>query len=545
VISPRYSTKLLILLATNLLVAHLGLAWEREEHRTLAGDCLRQIISESNFDFDPDTILWQGRSFEDLCAWSARKDRKLSRFHQRGHTVLQQLSVLSEKDLENKLHDHFGKPESLVADSSLPPIASAESSSKNVLYNYLVHHQIALHYAAYAGGVARDSNEALLRALSYEAMAHGYLGDAFSSCHLLLPDRNLFSLIHPFNTREVHEHYRYYGIYVINSRGEVWQTFGDGLLQWYQKTWEHVREACLCSLRELFLVYCNSSEESRCSEALNDWCDKQVIEGNRAQIVNQWLQMMKGSDYYSILKMPTLLLLPMVVTATWSQWTEEIDAHGIHKRKNYLQLSDKGYHDPDLHGIDQEFLYARVDVPEWMVFSELEYNSPMDLIREDPNVASVRYYQNRKVAPSYIGGLFIVGGGYLGYSSNLESTVSLGMGYAFVDEIVKFRKLPDLRRISIEVTYQPTVGDKARKIISPYLAFQIYLPRLLSLHIETGYAYGLESPYKQAGARAAFGVSSQTLNLGFIYIGATVRLMYQVLYLDEIVKGPMLEFVFH
>ena len=521
-------------------------AWEEAEHRSLSGSCLLQVVTECGFGCDPDMILWQEMSFADLCAWMARKDRKLSRFQQRGQTVMQQMAVLNQEHIEKILREHVGWPDTTKTDSQpWPPITSAELSSRNVLCNYLVHHLIALHYGARAGRAAKYRDEAWRRALIYEAMAQGYLADAYSSCHLLPPDRNVFSLLHPFNTRQVHDHYRNFGIYVIDSLGHVWQTYGDGLLYWYGPTLKQVRSACLASLRELLFVYYHTDPTSPLPAALQGWFAEQTTMENIADPVQKWLQVRDGADYYSLIKMPTLLRLPMVVTATWSERLAKTDEHGIHLRKHYPQLREEGLHDPDLHGIDREFLYSRSDVPDWLEFSRLKEESPAELIRYSSDVASVRYTQNRRKAPSYFGGLLMVGGGYLGHTSPLEGTATFGVGFGLVDEIIEFRKLPDIRRISLEVSYQPTVGLDMRKVISPYLAFQIHIPRKLSLHIETGYAYGLEAPHKEAGARAAFGISSSTLPLGFIYIGSTVRLKYQVMYLEKIIKGVMVEFVFH
>jgi hypothetical protein len=44
---------------------------------------------------------------------------------------------------------------------------------------------------------------------------------------------------------------------------------------------------------------------------------------------------------------------------------------------------------------------------------------------------------------------------------------------------------------------------------------------------------------------ASFGVASSTLPLGFTNIGTAIRLKYRVMYLEDIVGGVILEFVFH
>jgi hypothetical protein len=253
---------------------------------------------------------------------------------------------------------------------------------------------------------------------------------------------------------------------------------------------------------------------------------------------------MSGADYYAVLRMPTLMHLPMVVTATWSLQLPEVDRHGIHGRKHFLQFREEGLYDPELRAIDQDFLYSRSAVPDWLVFDELEEMVGSELIRSKKELSSVEFVQDRRKRPSYFGGLFMIGNGYMGGSGG-EGTISVGAGFAIVDEIFEFRRLPDIRRISLEVSYQPTVGEEDREIISPYLAFQVHVPKTVSLHIESGYAYGLKAPYKQSGARAAFGLCTPTLPLGFTYIGAIARLKYEVLYLEEIVQGFVIEMVLH
>jgi hypothetical protein len=77
------------------------------------------------------------------------------------------------------------------------------------------------------------------------------------------------------------------------------------------------------------------------------------------------------------------------------------------------------------------------------------------------------------------------------------------------------------------------------------LSFQLVIPKGPGLHIETGYAWGLSAPHRERGARAAFGIATPTLPLGLSYLGAAIRVKYQVLYLEEIIEGPLIECVLH
>ena len=552
--AARASLLMLFVLAMLLAGTVPCRGWQQPEHAEMAELCLRQVIDECGLDLDCRAVVWQGRTFAELSAWSAREDRKSTRFQRRGQTVLEQLRGLSREQLAAALASHLGDTEATASSEASgeviwPEISPAELPSRNVLGNYLVHHLIALHYGQRAGQLPERHDEAWSHALAYEAMALGYLCDAFSSSHLLMRDRNFFSLLHPFNSRQAHDHFRGVGVYVLDSRGEVWQTFGDGLLFWYRSTREHVQEACLSSLRELLVVYSFAGGVSEPPASLAEWMSDWLAEfAPRADVpsaVRAWLATQDGDHYYTVLQMPTLLRLPMVVAATWSRKLPGSDEFGVHLRRHYPQLREDGCHDPDLHGIDPAFLQARAAVPDWLVLPGLPSEDPGALVRNDREVASVRFIQERQAPPSFTGGLLVLGGGWFGLERTGTAGGTFGVGFGLIDEMIPFRRLPNLRRISLELSYQPHVGEEGRKILSPAVAFQIHLPRLFSLHIESGYAYGMETPYLQKGPKTAIGFSTQTLPLGFIEIGVALRAKYQVLYLDDIVSGAFLEIVLH
>jgi hypothetical protein len=62
-------------------------------------------------------------------------------------------------------------------------------------------------------------------------------------------------LLESANQEQAHAARSGAGAFVINGRGDAWQTFGDRLLGWYAPSAEHVLEACASSLRELFVVW--------------------------------------------------------------------------------------------------------------------------------------------------------------------------------------------------------------------------------------------------------------------------------------------------
>jgi len=518
--------------------------WTIEEHQKLTNDCLHQVISEYRIDFPFDSPIRGDMNFGEVSAWSARDDGDPKRNHRRGMTIQQQLSDLKRETIEAFLAEH-AEDRRDADPARWPPVVPVETGIDNVICNYLVHHLIALHLSEQAGRTGGFEDEVWRRALCFEAIAQGFLADAFSSSHMLARETNLLTWLHPFNTKLSHDHYRNFGLYVMDSCGDIWQTFGDGLMYWFSATLTHVQGASLWSLRELMLVYFLSHAESELPLASSDWCPEPTTGASGEAMVRHWLQVRDGVEYYSVMKMPALVRLPMIMTAAWRLKQGEKERNGIRRARYFLQFREEGLHDPDLGGIDLDFLYSRSAVPDWLVFPELETSTPASLIRSNKDVASVRFIQDRSKPPSFMGGLLIAGVGYMGRGTTFEFTPTYGVGFGLVDEFIPFRRLPNLCRISLEITYQPSVAKHRRKILSPSLAFQIHVPRKVRFHFETGFAYGLESPYTNNGVFAAIGLCTPTVPLGFTYIGFITRLKYKVLYVDEVLGGVFLEIVLH
>lgn len=533
----------------------------KEEHErwclTLSPLCIRKI-------------LWMDKSFGRVTSGSVGDDLSYARFQERGRTILEQLQLLDSSRIGAIFGEDVGK-RGIGTFSKLP---SAEISDANVIVNYLVHHLIALRHASEAGIQGGNGAASLERALIFEAISQSYLIDAFSAGHILVPLSDKISFLHPRNNKEAHNFYNGQGVYVLNSRGEAWQTFGDRLLEWYAPTFRHIFEACCTSLRELFLAYYVSAQAAILPQKLELWAKSVAGEKPISIMVNEWLTAHNGQRYYSDFKMPSLLLPPMPVSATWSLRMRDADEHGIHHRKHYPQIratsEDPGFHDPSLDGIDDEFLYQMESLPEWMQpqawlppdslrgkkFTELlphrRKSLAGNLIKRDKNVASVRYMQERYYAPMYWGLLFHAGGGYLLDSGTSSGIWSAGVGYA--PALALLPDVPLLDRLSLDLTYTQFTENNPRRLLSisgglslglyPYrVGTKKHFRYLEYLRLEGGYVWGLRSLLKSHGALLALGLESGIIPLGFTYAGISLRLKYQLMLLRNTLHGVSLDFI--
>lgn len=527
-----------------------SLAWEKDEHRQIADEAFAAVVAECGLEIQQmfmtpsaetrsvrlGKTLWRGQTFGEISAWASGKDVSRSRFHERGRTIAQQLASLSASTIEAIWSEQ-------IKTDPWPPLLSAELPKHNVMANYIVHHITALRFAQIAGQEKESGEETLRRALVYEAMAQSFLADTFSSGHMLVPLNDAFSKLHPINNREAHDFFRNEGAYVLNSRGDVWQTFGDKLLYWYAPTHRHVLEACVTSLRELFLVFYVSKNTETMPEGLKEWAQSLSPGTSVEEMVKNWTGIQDGEKYYSDVRMPALLLLPVPVSATWSVRSDEVDEHGIHRRKHYPQLRERGLHDPDTEGMDLDFLYPKEAVPEWMIPDFLANHAPADIVKSYPDIASVRYIQPRDFPPSYKGTLFHLGGGTIFDSHGSGFGSMAGLGYGLTDELFVFNK------ISLDLKVMPSFDEGRRFLISPTFGFGLNLPAPFKLwkayRFEIGYAFGLRSPYGENGWNLAFGIESPTIPLGFTYSGLTLRLLYRTYHLERTIQGIFFELVVH
>ena len=187
-----------------------------------------------------------------------------------------------------------------------------------------------------------------------------------------------------------------------------------------------VFEACATSLRELFLVYFTSTENVEIPVNLAKWARSISPEITSEELSSLWLSDNDGVKYYSEIKMPALLYIPMPVCATWSVRTETQDEYGIHLRKNYPQLMEDKFHDPDLDEVDLGFIYSKYSMPGWMIPEFLPGDSLNNLIKYNPEIASVHYIQNRNFPPSFKGYLLTAGVTYV-FTNDDNSGIFVGI----------------------------------------------------------------------------------------------------------------------
>ncbi len=517
-----------------ILARELGGSYDRELRQLSlpAGDAAELVV-----DFGE-------RGFGETAAASVDDDDP-GRQHPLGSTLYTELTSLSAEDLQQFLEAEKGK-----------------APGGNVSARFLAHHWRALHLAQAAGqgagqGVGQDAGqdagqdegqrasatrELLLRkALLEEALALSHLMDAFSSGHFFYPGRDLFDWLHRTNNSERHRRLRFLGAYVMDSRGSAWQTFGDGLLRWHPKTQEMVGSAVLTALREFFLVYFGEAPPS----GLARWRDEHSPLDDARAWVASWLEPRDGTVYYEEFRIPSLMRVPMEIRASWSERDGSRIEHGIASRHHWPQLQDSGGHDP---GFFEEFvreLPREDEQPDWLRFPRLSNATPEALVLEDAEVASVRFDQQRRLPPTFKGGLLIVGGGRNLDGEDSTWLLTGGLGWGIADRLLPLRRLPVLQRMSVEMRghWNPEASD-AYGVFA--LATQLNTGRWPgALHLELGLADGWQGRYTSWGLHLGIGLASSSVKLPGIYAGGMVRLRYSVAYMGEAMHSVLLDFLVH
>ncbi len=521
-------------------------SWEKEEHRMLADLAFDSTLSFCGIEFTDSLIffpgkngsitlnrkLWKNRTFGNISAFFSGDDISQSRCQSRGLTINQQLKSLSPAYID-EVWDRIKK--------SPGDINSVEVSNQNAVFNYLLYHLIALRFAKLSANESDNNPQALRNALIYEAVAQSYLSDAFSSGHLLLFVSDFLAPLNSFNIQIAHDYYCSEGVYVINSNGECWQAFGDKLLQWYPYSFNRVLEACAVSLRELFLVYYTSLGNIELPEHLDGWAQS-IADGTTIEkLSDSWAVSNDGDKYYSEIKMPALLCIPIPVAATWSVHTERKDEYGYYKRKHYPQLKEDKFHDPDLKDIDEDFLYSKKSIPGWMIPEFLPNDTLTNLIRYQPDIASVRYIQNRSLPPSLTGHLLNAGGAIVFNKDNYLNGAFLGTGWGFADIFLVMIKP------SVNISAMRFFGRNEGWLLMGDLGFAINVPvfSVLNPRFDIGYIWGFQSPYEGGAGKFSLGLESETLPLGFTYAGLTFRIKSQFLFFRKTLYSQVLEVVLH
>jgi hypothetical protein len=540
----NYKTFVLMLL---LSFSGKTFSWEKEEHRILADIAFDSTLSFCGINFNDSLIffpgktgiisvnkkLWNDQSFGNTSAFFSGDDILQSHCQLREKSIYQQLKPLSASYIDKVWSGIKETPDD---------IQSIEVSNQNAVFNYLLYHLIALRFARLSGNEVSGDNEDLHYALIYEAAAQSYLSDAFSSGHMLLSNSDFLAPLNSFNIQIAHDHYCSEGVYVINSNGNCWQAFGDKLLQWYPYSFNQVFQACNASLRELFLVYFTSTENVELPANLEKWASSISPGITPEALSNLWVTVNDGIKYYSEIKMPALLYIPIPVAAAWSVRTDMKDEYGIHLRKNYPQLMEEKYYDPDLDEVDLGFLYSKYSMPGWMIPDFLPCDSLQNLIRYNPEIASVHFVQNRNFPPSFKGYLLTAGVTYVFINDNNEVGSSLGFGWGFGDlSLLVFIKP------TVFVTAMRLLGDSQAWILSADIGVGINASvfGICKPYIELGSSWGSSSPYNGYAGNYALGLDSETLPLGFTYAGLTFRLKYEFKIFNKTLHSPVLEIILH
>ncbi len=495
----------LLTIAILIVLAGSTFGWDTNEHQFLADSAFAHTGTQSELWKQlPFGLKDREARFGERVAQYAKEDFASNRFHERGRTIPDQLRSLARPD--------------------------------NVVAAFLHHHLKALELAS-----AADFEGAL----ESEAHAQGYLADAFSAGHILSYNRGMLAPLQKRNRVEAHSYHRDRGVYVVNGRGDLWQTFGDGLLHWYPPTYQAVLEACETSLKELLVVSIVAAGWGTVPDELDDWL-RRVAPGKTADdVVASWLEDREGSAYYSELRLPSLMFIPMPVSASWSHRTDERDDHGSRIRHHYLQFREDGCHDPDLHGIDTDFLYSLESVPEWMVPPPLRDGLPgvADLlITTDSNWASVRWVQQRYAPPSYKGLLLQWGGQLTIGPDDTRTGGTVGVGYGLWDDLLL------IKNVSCAATFMPSLHEPNHLLLVGSAGLSLDLPGngwLNALRFEGGLGFGIGEDFDDVGPLFALGCDSKKIPLKFTYAGLIVRAKYQWLYLDTPLGGPVIELVLH
>ena len=511
-----------VLLLLVLAAATTTYAWDKEEHRVLAdsvfSSVMRQGVTAGGEVFD-------SNDFGEQVAGFAERDYERSRYHRRGQTILEQLSGLTA--------DMLIFTNEKVSYGSFP---------KNVIAAFLLAHVRAMRMASETNAPNITDSAALALALREEALAQGYLADAFAAGHILSYNELPLSFLQRRNRIEAHDYHRDRGVYVINGRGEVWQTFGDGLLHWYPPTYRAAFDACTTSLKEVLVVW-YVSRGLKMPNGLEVWLGSVEAGKTPKEVVDWWLSERDGQEYYRDVRLPSLMCLPMPVAASWSYRTDDVDEHGIRLRHHYPQLRESGYHDPDLTNIDDAFLYSHESVPKWMVPEPLQAASSAsahELIKSNPDWASVRFTQNRHAPPSYKGLLLQAGGQIARREEHTRGGLSLGLGYGIWDDLLL------IKNVSVAATLFPGFCETNHHLLTSSFGLGFDLPGdgwVKALHLEGGGAIGLGEDFDDFGPVFALGVDSRVMPLRFTYGGITWRLKYQWFSLDTPVSGPSLEMI--
>ena len=514
-------------------------AWTVDEHRMLADSTLSVAIAPL------DSITrarlrgalrapWstarsgdERPTFAAVCSAAAADDHSGGRYHLAGRTVREELQTLSAARIDTLTsRARRGDFDLLHGDRRRLRGRVRSLDVGNVVANYLVHHVTAMRIAADAArlrsaGAARaakagaqvgDPDSLLQCALLYEAIAQGFLADAFSAGHLMPPPGRRVGFLQPINRQRLHDYYGLLGLYVLDARGETWFTLGDRLLVWYGPTFDHVFDACLASVHEVL--------------AAGDGA------GNDSLLVSPpgLGPGIPGSEWLTRMRLAALLRIPTVAIATWSVRTDSLDAHGLHARHHYPQLRESGGHDPTLEAADVRRLPPTAALPDWMIAPALFKTDPLRLVRENPDYASARFIQPHRPPPSYKGLVLSVGWASFEHEGGDQSHARYGVGYSATGESPIL-----LQRMSIDALLLEPIAHGRPRPVAFTVGFNFKLPGLgvwrepwlrwiERARFSAGHAWGRVPTPSHDGARYTAGIESPVLPLKITNAAVALRL---------------------
>ena len=585
-IRPTWAAAVLAAAAAALEVLPCpALGWDAAEHRALAARALAATLADTAVDralartsvegltsleeVRRGAPLWRDLDFAGLSAWSARDDREASRYQERGRTVLEQLARVAPADIE-RAWDSWERGATADSARLWPAPAHAKAAGRNAVSSYLLNHVAALRFARRAGlalgggsapgaapgaeaqappGVAAVGRiEDLRRALIVEAVAIGFLADGLSSGHLFVPVHDPLARLHPVNSRRVHDRFASLGAYVIDARGEVWQAFGDHLLDWYPISRLHAEEACTASLREVLAVVLVSAGAEALPPALAANLDSAGPREAAAHVA-ALLDARAGTEYLVDLRMAGLLRMPTPVSATWSVRAAADSGLPARRRAHVPQVREPGGHDPGLTRHEVMLLPRRAAWPPWLAPDSLTRADPARLVRTDPAVASVRFTQAREEAPSYAGGLLELGFFVPDEPRRARPMALVGVGRAWTDE-------GPPRRLSADLALLLPRERDGWRALSATLGWTLETPQLPGVagtighalewvRVEAGLAWGLSRADRGSGGRLAVGIESPALPIGFTNAALAVRAEFNWIEIDRPRRGTSVSVALH
>lgn len=537
-----------------VLTAASASAWTVEEHRLLADSALARATAVLDSADrarlrGPLRAPWgageEAPTFASVCAAASADDGSRGRYHARGRSVMEQLAGLTAAEIDTLTNDARRGDEDLLRGSRDRFEARVRRLERdNVVEGYLVHHVIALRIG-FRGG---DRDSLIRCALLYEAIAQSYLADAFASGHLMPPPGGGLNVLHPVNRGRQHAHYAKHGLYVLDARGEVWQTFGDQLLLWYGPSYEHVLAACAESLREVLLAaYGGRDAVGRALGSDRHYLITSPGHGGGGDTLffypEAFVMGVRGTEWFDRYQLEGLMRIPIPVTATWSVRTDSLDAHGLAVRRHYPQFIERGGHEVALDEDEVEQLPGLGAHPPWMVPDDLFARDPAGLVRDNPDWASVRFVQPDDPSPSYTG--LVTMGGYHGHddATGGGGHYTYGVGYSPAGENAVL-----FQRLSVDALVLEPGRDGGPRAWALALGFNVRLPELgiwrepwirwlEGVRWSVGHAWDRGENNDSDGARYTVGLESPAIPLRFTNAALAMRVEGEWMRLDRPQRG--------